>query len=86
MTWPSQSEADYIRVEVFQGPPPGWHLVYSSPHPNAADLGHETIPGSKLQTPGTYLINVAFTKASCPPIADGCVHASTVATEQIAIQ
>jgi hypothetical protein len=84
--WPLQPDADYVRVELYQGPPPGWRPVYSSPHPNAADVGQEKIPGNKVTTPGTYLLNVVFTKANCPPAADGCVHASAVATEQITVQ
>lgn len=82
VTWPPQPEADYERVELFlQG-----HIVYASPQVEPQDKTSATIPGSNLATPGSYLVSVAFGKANCPPTADGCVLASTVATEPITVQ
>jgi len=98
--WPLQLAADYVRVELFQGSPSAWRLVYASPQPDADDVGldaggamamgagepGETIPAANLMTPGMYLVNVVFAKANCPTTADGCVHSSTVANEQITVK
>jgi hypothetical protein len=100
VTWPLQPAADYVIVELFRQDNGAFTSVYTSQIPRAADSNQETIPGGSsggdggldggaaccLATPGTYLINVAFTKANCPPTADGCVHAGIVAGEQIAVQ
>ncbi|MDP8999280.1 MAG: hypothetical protein M3O46_04140 [Myxococcota bacterium] len=82
VTWPPQPQADYERVDLFlQG-----QSVYTSPQVEAQDKTSETIPMTNVATPGSYLLSVAFGKASCPPTADGCVMANTVATEQITVK
>jgi len=86
VTWALQPAADYEEVELFQQVQGAWTSVFASPQPDAADIGQETIPGARIAQPGMYLVNVAFTKASCPPTTDGCVHASTVANERLAVQ
>jgi hypothetical protein len=94
VTWALQPAADYELVDLFWQMPSVTTNVYSSPQPRAQDVTQELIPGGPddagkpgpLANPGTYLLNVAFTKANCPAVADGCVHASTVANEQLTVQ
>jgi hypothetical protein len=83
-TWPLQPEADYETLELFVGG--SLALAYASPAPNATDVNHERVPGANLATPGTYLVNLAFVKANCPPSAAGCVYSSTVKAEQITVK
>ena len=89
VTW-SPEPADYIVVELFVRTQGRWATVYTSSPPDSADASSEMIPGKLqdggLETPaGSYLLNVSFTNANCPATADGCVHSSTVANEQLTI-
>jgi hypothetical protein len=86
VAWALEPNADYELVALFQQVQGAWVNVYTSAQPEAADVSEETIPAANLATPGAYLINVIFAKANCPPSADGCVHARTVAREQITVQ
>jgi hypothetical protein len=86
VTWALQPGADYEEIELFEDQQGSWSNVFASPRPDPADVSQETIPRSSIAQPGTYLLNVAFTKANCPPTADGCVHASAVANEQIIVE
>jgi hypothetical protein len=86
VTWAPQPMADYEEVELFEWQQGSWKNVFASAQPNAADVSQETIPAASIGQPGMYLLNVAFAKASCPAIADGCVHASTVANARLTAQ
>jgi hypothetical protein len=92
VTFPVQAEADYYSVQLFAKQDGGFAGVYASPLYDAWDQADGSnmittnIPGAMLSQPGTYLLNVAFTRANCPAAADGCVHASAVASEQLTVQ
>lgn len=86
VTWPLQAAADYEIVDLFQQKQGAWVRVYTSPQPRAPDEATEIVPAASVSQPGMYLLNVSFTKANCPPIADGCVEASNVANELLTVQ
>jgi hypothetical protein len=84
--WPVPAPADYEIVDLYWMTNGSWSRVYTSPQPVAPDKDSETIPAGSVAQPGSYLLNVAFTKANCPPTADGCVEASTIANELLTAQ
>jgi hypothetical protein len=90
VTWVLQP-ADYVIVDLFVRMNKSWVNVYTSSTPDAPDVSSETIPavladGGTVTAAGSYLLNVSFAKANCPATADGCVHSSTVASEQLTVQ
>jgi hypothetical protein len=85
VSWSAQP-SDFEQVELFfggSGAGGPWMGAWSSASPDAQDTTQEPVPGSALGQAGAYLLNVAYTKASCPLTADGCVYASAVASEQL---
>lgn len=92
VSWALQLAADYVEVEVFQqtGTDPQGSPIWGSPvhKPQilSPDVGQEVVKASEIATAGNYLLNVAFTRANCPPTDDGCVHASTVANELLTVK
>ena len=87
VTWPQQLQADYVIVELFDKNMQGqWASAYNSPQSDPPDTTSERVPGADLAAAGTYLVDVNFANASCPPTAGGCVLASTAATAQITAQ
>ena len=90
VTWVLQP-ADYVVVDLFVRVNKDWVNVYTSSPPIAPDVSSEIIPamiadGGAVTAAGSYLLNVSFAKANCPATADGCVHSSTVASEQLTVQ
>ena len=92
VTWPLQPAADYVQVELFlqmgtdaKGNPLWGQPVHTS-QIIAPDVGQEVISKTDITKAGTYLLNVAFTKANCPPADDGCVHGSIVANELFTVK
>src|SRR5260370_19208972 len=90
--WTGEPRADYEIAEVSKrladAGPPSWGLTYASTRPESPDSTRVHIggdgdagpdAGSPIPGVGTYLINVFYTKAHCPPSKDGCVYASSVA-------
>jgi hypothetical protein len=86
VSWPAQPTADYEVVELFLQNMGQWGDTYASSQPDSPDTTSETIPGSAVAKGGTYLVDVNFANANCPPTAGGCVLASTAATAQITAQ
>jgi hypothetical protein len=81
VTWAASPSAAYSIVELF-APQTGGGFValYASDAPRPTSVTKETIPGSALVLPGTYLLNVQMARPTCPTTADGCVYnASTAA-------
>ena len=79
--WMPEPLADFEAVTLFAKDSMGaWSPRYQSPLPHAADDSNasETIPAANLGFAGSYLLNVAYTKANCPATANGCVLAETV--------
>jgi hypothetical protein len=93
VAWTAEPRADYEILEVFKrlaadGGPASWGLTYASPVPESPDSTRVHIGGdgdaapdggSPIAGAGTYLLDVFYTKANCPPSKDGCVYASSVA-------
>jgi len=81
ITWSPQPASSYVVVELFKvTSPTNQTQTYISPAADAPDTTGETVPASGLPGPGMYLLNVAYSKATCPVSADGCVYNnSTVA-------
>jgi hypothetical protein len=79
VTWTPEPQAGYEVVEVFPERPDGGLVAtpaYLSPAP--LPPGQTSQPTGPLEA-GTYLVNVAYTKANCPADAGGCVQAAAVA-------
>ncbi len=83
VTWNPEPSADYELTEVFQKSGAAWKSTYTSPQPNDSTVTSETIPNLPA---GQYLLNVALTKANCPPAADGCVLAAAIAAVEFTVQ
>jgi hypothetical protein len=83
--WSAAPDADYELVEIFARGDGGWSATpaYTSAAPNRADTTSETT--SSLDS-GSYLLNVAYAKASCPTSADGCVLSNAVADARFTVQ
>lgn len=89
VTWGAQPSADFEAVELFfssNGSGGPWTGKWASPAPDAPDATQEIVPAAAFSQPGSYLLNVGFSKASCPATADGCVYASAVAGAQLTAQ
>src|SRR5260370_28580365 len=85
VAWTGEPRADYEIVEVFKrlaadAGPASWGLTYVSTRPESPDSTRVHIggdgdagpdAGSPIPGAGTYLINVFYTKAHCPPSKDG---------------
>ena len=85
--WNAQASADYEVVELFKQVGTQWGpALYSSAAPDAPDTTSENIPVGIVASGATYLVDVNFANASCPPTASGCVLASTAATAQVTAQ
>jgi hypothetical protein len=84
VAWPAQPSVDYELIELFfQMSNTVYMSVYASPTPDGPDVTMDTIPAAPVNAVGTYLVNVAFAKASCPATADGCVYGNTVGAAQV---
>jgi hypothetical protein len=98
--WEPAPAADYVQVDIFgqagvpAGPDGGasdagvsWSpaALYSSPTPETGSAGREIVPGGTFTQPGAALINVVYSYATCPGVADGCVYSGTVAAETITL-
>ncbi len=80
VTWMVQPAASHTVVELFRVQGMNNDVaVYQSPAAVASDVTMETVPGSALSMPGAYLLNVAYSKATCPTTADGCVYNNSTA-------
>ena len=74
VTWVPAAGATYEVVQLFATQGTMQTPVFLSPAANATTVMTETIPASALAAAGSYLLNVAYSNASCPPAADGCVY------------
>ncbi len=72
--WTAANGAAYSQTELFEAKGAMYALKYVSPALNAPDVTSETIPGTELTTPGSYLLNESFQNPSCPASSDGCVY------------
>jgi hypothetical protein len=87
VSWPAQSASDEEIVQLFTQESGVWSSVFRSPVPDDSDAVGETIPASDVTPAGKpLLLNVAFVSGSCPPTANGCVVAETIAAEEITPQ
>jgi hypothetical protein len=85
VTWTAEPQADYELAGLYASTGDGgWASAPSflSPRPDPPGQTSETFAGVEA---GTYLVNVAYTKASCPADAGGCVQASTVAVATVTV-
>jgi hypothetical protein len=75
VAWQAQPSSSYTVIELFtvQGMNQ-YTQQYMSPGAIPPDVTMEMIPASALSAPGMYLLNVAYSKATCPVTADGCVY------------
>jgi hypothetical protein len=85
VTWSEQPQADYETLQLFPSPASGATAAYSS-QPKEFDETSDCIPGAKIQRPGSYILNVAYSKTNCPFTADGCVYSDAVAVAAITAQ
>ncbi len=95
--WDPAPAADYVQVDIFgqagadAGAPDAgvtWApaALYSSPTPETGSVGREIVPAGTFTQPGAALINVVYSYATCPGMADGCVYSGTVAAETITLE
>ena len=84
VSWTAQAQADYEIVELYSAQDGGWATppVFTSPAPNPPDRTSEMT--GPLEA-GTYLVNVAYAKASCPADAGGCVQSNSVAAGTVTV-
>ncbi len=75
VVWTAQPQADYEIVQIFTSSTLAVEFV--SPEPAAPDVVEETVEAGL--PPGSYLLDVSYSKTNCPATADGCVQANTVA-------
>jgi hypothetical protein len=94
--WDPAPAVDYVQVDIFgqAGADAGasdagvtWApaALYSSPTPETGSVGREIVPAGTFTQPGVALINVVYSYATCPGMADGCVYSGTVAAETITL-
>jgi hypothetical protein len=79
VVWSPEPQAGYETVTVYPETADGGIVgtaVFASPTPDPAGQTSETT--GPLEA-GTYVVNVAYTRANCPSSAGGCVQAATVA-------
>ncbi len=83
VSWTAQPQADFELVELYAAQDGGSASApaFVSPQPNAADETSESVGVDG----GTYLVNVAYTKANCPADAGGCVQAAAVAATTVTV-
>jgi hypothetical protein len=81
-TFSGPADSDYVQVELFEQEGGAWTQRYESPAPEAPTTTQEVIGAPRLASPGTYLIDVLYTKANCPLTAAGCVQAAAAAAQQ----
>jgi hypothetical protein len=75
VTWPAQANADYAIVLLFSKANGMYTATYVSPSSIASDVSSETIPGSKIPSAGTYLLNVDTAQAACQlGTTKGCTY------------
>jgi len=87
VAWSAQPASSYTVVELFHVmSPTAQTQTYISPAADAPDVTSETIPASALATAGMYLLNVAYSKATCPTTADGCVYNNATVALNITVQ
>jgi hypothetical protein len=95
VTWPEQPAADFEVPQLYAQSDAGWAIDYpAGPQPIAPEAPpwdgsapQWTIPATAgdaavLAPGGTYLLDLSFTRASCPVSADGCVLSAAVAAVQ----
>lgn len=84
VTWTAQPQADYEVVELYAAQDGGWASApaFVSPRPNPPDRTSESTGALDA---GTYLVNVGYTKASCPADAGACVQAAAVAATTVTV-
>ena len=81
---PQVEEADYVSVALFAESDAGFAQAFSAPSV-PLDTTIVTVPAMNLP-PGSYLLDVGFVRAFCPPERDGCVHSSRVVSEPLTAQ
>jgi hypothetical protein len=86
VTWVAQPLASYSVTELFVTRGTTNTLVYVSKAANAPDVTTESIPSTALASNAVYLLNVNYTKATCPATADGCVYNLSTATQTFATE
>jgi hypothetical protein len=81
--WAPEPQADFELAELFASRAGGLAATFVSPIPDAPDLLQEVIPASSIASPGTYQVDVTYSKTYCPATTGGCVHAGTTAIATI---
>jgi hypothetical protein len=84
VTWSSGAEADYVSVTLFRTVAGGYAVAYSASSV-PLDTTIVSVPAVDIVA-GSYLLNVGFVRANCPPERDGCVHSSRVVSQQLTAQ
>jgi hypothetical protein len=84
VAWTVGPEADYVSFVLFASGDAGYTSVFSVPSV-PIDTTIVSVPAAMLP-PGSYLLNVGFVRAYCPPDRDGCVHSSRVVTQPLTAQ
>jgi hypothetical protein len=74
VAWTPEPRAAYTLVQLFHRAGSSLASKYTSPAPLGLDVSKETIPAASIDAAGTYLLNVQFSKPTCPLTADGCVY------------
>jgi hypothetical protein len=85
VVWSAEPQAGYEMVEVYPETADGGVVgttVFASPSPDPPGQTSETT--GPLEA-GTYLVNVAYTRANCPSYAGGCVQAAAVAATRTTV-
>jgi hypothetical protein len=77
--WTAEPQASYEVVSLFAEDSEGGLATTAAYSSQAPLLNGQTSVTTGPLHPGTYLVNVAYTKANCPLGAGGCVQAAAVA-------
>jgi hypothetical protein len=85
VTWTAEPLADFEAVALYAVQDGGLASApaFVSPQPNPPDQTSETVGAVEA---GTYLVNVAYTKANCPADAGSCVQAAAVAATTVTVR
>jgi hypothetical protein len=84
-TFSGPPDTDYVQVELFEQEGGAWASRYQSARPEAPSTTSEVVGASHLASPGVYLLDVLYTKASCPIGAAGCVQTAAAASEEFTV-
>jgi hypothetical protein len=82
VTWTPEPQADYEVLQVLRSS--GLASVYLSPRADSPAQTEETVDAGV--DPGSYLLDLSYSKTRCAATADGCVQSNTVSEVNVTAQ